>query len=79
MKRVAIEFVALERKYEWSYAVNDKTVIDWLLKISSEHDVEITIIDGFRTDEIEILSNHKHFRKMRRPAINELMNQLEAA
>ena len=79
MKCIEVEFVALERKYQWSYADNDKSAVDWLLQLSCKHDIEIRVIEGFKTEEIEILKNHKNFRKMRRPAVDDLMNHLNAA
>lgn len=79
MKRVEVDFIALDRKYQWSYAPNDASAVDWLLNLSSKYEIEINVIDGFDAEETAMLANHKNFRKMRHPTINELINNTMAA
>lgn len=79
MKRVEVDFVALDRKYEWSYAPNDTSAVDWLLQLSGKYDIKIKVIDGFNAEEKEMLANHKEFRKMRHPTVNDLMQNTLAA
>lgn len=79
MKRVEVDFVALERKYEWSYADNDKSAVDWLLQLSSKYQIKINVIDGFNAEETEILANLKNYRKMHHPTINDLINNTMAS
>lgn len=61
MKRVLVEFVAWGRKYEWAYAKNDTSVVEWLLYISNNHEVKITLLAGFSADQIMTLTDKECF------------------
>ena len=56
-----IDFTDLGRKYEWSYAQNDTSVVEWLLFIARSHEVKITIVGGFSYDEVAKLLDNECF------------------
>lgn len=68
MKRVDVDFRSLGRRYVWSYAKQDTSVIDWLLHISRTYDVQIIIQEGFAASEVDQLISNNCF-KLSPPAL----------
>ena len=76
MKRVAVNFLDLERKYVWTYAPNDASAIDFLLSVANKYEVEFTIIEGFGVEETKVLKRYEKYKKTQRPSIVAAMYQM---
>lgn len=74
MKHINIDFIQLGRKYRWSYAPKDSSVVNRLLLLAKAHSVKIDVISGFTDEEKYLLENQQTSRAKRRPMVSDIIN-----